>query len=227
MGLFSGFCCCLPRSSAPTQDMVEQSPARPVPLQSGQNDQSQDHTHSSTPNGMVAYTGNLNIRDYQGYMPTIPLPRYTPRPMSIREKTIEGHMRSSSPELGVGAESDTSASSDEKQRYLYEYDHRDSRDGGLTADDVSSAFSFQSSYGNTSTATRETPPPPYSAGVSPTPSRRTTVSVSSAMLRQQQMVNIAQPQPVFQRPEWMIRSPRCSVDIGEEVEVRRFSWESR
>ncbi|ODM23697.1 hypothetical protein SI65_01286 [Aspergillus cristatus] len=207
--------------------MVEQSHARPVPLQSGQNDQSQGHTHGGTPNGMVAYTGNLNIRDYQGYTPTIPLPRYTPRPMSIREKTIEGHMRSSSSDLGVGAESDTSAPSDEKQRYLYEYDHRDSRDGGVTADDVSSAFSFQSSYGNTSTATRETPPPPYSAGVSPTPSRRTTVSVSSAMLRQQHMVNIAQPQPVFQRPDWMIRSPRCSVDIGEEVEVRRFSWESR
>lgn len=53
------------------------------------------------------------------------------------------------------------------------------------------------------------------------------MSVSSAMLRQQHMVNIAQPQPVFQRPDWMIRSPRCSVDIGEEVEVRRFSWESR
>lgn len=52
------------------------------------------------------------------------------------------------------------------------------------------------------------------------------MSVSSAVLRQQQMVNIAQPQPVFQRPEWMVRSPRCSVDIGE-VEARRFSWESR
>lgn len=53
------------------------------------------------------------------------------------------------------------------------------------------------------------------------------MSVSSAMLRQQQMVNIAQPQPVFPRPEWMVRSPRCSVDIEEEVGARRFSWESR
>lgn len=223
MGLFSGFCCCLPRSETSTPDMIEQSSARPVPLRSGQNDQSQSHNHSQFPNGMVAYTGNLNIRNDEGYTPTIPLPRYTPRPMSIREKTIEGHMRSSSSALG--AESNTNTPSDEKQSHLYEYDHRDSRDS-VTADDVSSAFSFQSSYGNTSTATRETPPPPYSAGVSPTPSRRTTVSVSSAVLRQQQMVNIAQPQPVLQRPEWMVRSPRCSVDIGE-VEARRFSWESR
>ncbi|OJJ89374.1 uncharacterized protein ASPGLDRAFT_41347 [Aspergillus glaucus CBS 516.65] len=225
MGLFSGFCCCFPRSQAPTPDMIEQSPARPVPLQSGQNDHSQNHVHSQFPIGMVAYTGNLNIRNDEGYAPTTPLPRYTPRPMSIQEKAIEGHMhmRSSSE---LGPESNTNTLSDEKQRHLHEYDHRDSRDG-VTADDVSSAFSFQSSYGNTSTATRETPPPPYSAGVSPTPSRRTTVSVSSAMLRQQQMVNIAQPQPVFQRPEWMVRSPRCSVDIGEEVGARRFSWESR
>lgn len=132
-------------------------------------------------------------------------------------------MLSSSSELGP--ESSTNTPSDEKHRYLYEYDHRDFCDR-VTADDVSSAFSFQSSYGNTSTATRETPPPPYSAGVSPTPSRRTTVSVSSAILRQQQMVNIAQPQPVFQRPEWMVRSPRYSVDVGEEVGSRRFSWES-
>lgn len=224
MGLFSSFCCCFPRSQTPTPDMIEQSPARRVSLQGGQNDQSQSYTHSHA-SGMVAYTGNLNIRDDEGYTPAIPLPRYTPRPLSIREKTIEGRMRPSSSDLG--AEPNTNAPSDDKQRYLYEYDHRDFRDEGVTADDVSSAFSFQSSYGNTSTATRETPPPPYSAGVSPAPSRRTTVSVSSAMLRQQQMVNIAQPQPVFPRPEWMVRSPRCSVDIEEEVGARRFSWESR
>ena len=224
MGLFSGFCCCFGRAPTPTPDMIEQSPARPVPLQSGQNEQFQSHTHNQFPNGMAAYIGNLNIRNDEGYTPTIPLPRYTPRPMSIREKTIEGHIRSSSSELET--ESNTNTPSNEKQRYLYEYVHRDSRDG-VTADDASSAFSFQSSYGNTTTATRETPPPPYSAGVSPTPSRRTTVSVSSAILRQQQMVNIAQPQAVFQRPEWMVRSPRCSVDIGEEFGARRFSWESR
>lgn len=223
MGLFSSFCCCFPRSSeTTTPDMTEQHPARPVPLQSGQDDQNQ----SSIPNGVVVYTGNININYDEGYTPTIPLPRYTPRPMSIREKTIEGHMQSSSSETGHNARL-----SDEKQRYQYEYDHRDSRDGGATADDVSSAFSFQSSYGNTSTATRETPPPPYSAGVSPTPSRRSTiVSVSSRMNYghgQQPMANIAQPQPVFQRPEWMIQSPRCSLEGEVDVASRRFSWESR
>ncbi|KAI9369705.1 hypothetical protein BJX61DRAFT_518556 [Aspergillus egyptiacus] len=65
--------------------------------------------------------------------------------------------------------------------------------------DVSSALSFPSSYGNTSTATRETPPPPYSPPYSPpqvsSPAPSRPMSVSSVY----RLPPIAPPPPVFQR----------------------------
>lgn len=70
-----------------------------------------------------------------------PPPRYTPRPASVHEKTLEAHFpsRPGTPEK--------------------RHTERVSTD---SASDASSALSFPSSYGNTSTATGDTPPPPYS-----------------------------------------------------------------
>lgn len=227
MAFLSALCCCISRSK-PTSEMTESRPARPVPQGShGTQNRDQNYNADRTNNG-----------DEDGYVPVIPLPRYTPRPMNIREKTLEAHMRdppvsSSSSTSLAGSESYTyTRSSDEKHSYNHEKEDPDSR---ATSDDVSSAFSFQSSYGNTSTATRETPPPPYSIDASPvhTPRRSISLSVSSGgdqthpYLQHEQppMIHITQPRAAFQRPEWMGRSPRCSIE--EEMErSRRASGES-
>ena len=219
MTFLSNVFCCFSRS-VPAPEMTEARSARPVPF-------TQDQIQSDTHNG-VAYNHNHNHVNDEGYTPNVPLPRYTPRPMSIREKTLEAHMRD--PPLSSSSSSvRQSYTPDEKHPYEFDHSHGGHSRDGVTADDVSSAFSFQSSYGNTSTATRETPPPPYSAEVSPVPTPTTRRSFSSNHSQQQPpqpMVHIAQPRAVFQRPDWMVRSPRCSVE--EEVErSRRFSWESR
>lgn len=171
-------------------------------------------------------TDHQAIIDNNGYASVVSLPRYTPRPVSVHEKSVDGHMRSSRPPSLSSRGSDFD-SMDEKHRFEYD------PDGGVVADDRSSAFSFQSSYGNTSTATRETPPPPYS----PRLSRAASLSISSQrgmpgpvsgpgpgplplplqMQMQMQMQPmaqpIAQPRPVYQRPEWIGRtSPRSSVE---------------
>ena len=214
MTFLSNVFCCFSRS-VPAPEMTEARPARPVPFR--QEDQMQSD---------VAYNHNHNHVNDEGYTPNIPLPRYTARPMSIREKTLETHMRD--PPLSSSSSVRQSYTPTGDEKHPYEFDNAGH---GVTPDDVSSAFSFQSSYGNTSTATRETPPPPYSAEVSPVPTPTTRRSFSSNHSQQQQqqqppMVHIAQPRAVFQRPDWMVRSPRCSVE--EEVErSRRFSWESR
>ena len=224
MTFLSSVFCCFSRP-APAPEMTEARPARPVPFSP---DRQEDHMQSDIPNG-VACNNHNHVND-EGYTPNISPPSYTARPMSIREKTLEAHMRD--PPLSSSSSVRQSYTADEK--HPYESDHAGHGHGrdGVTADDVSSAFSFQSSYGNTSTATRETPPPPYSAEVSPVPTPTTRRSFSSNHSQQQQqqqqqpVVPIAQPRAVFQRPEWMVRSPRCSVE--EEVErSRRFSWESR
>ena len=227
MTFLSNIFCCFSCSVPAAPEMTEARPTRPVPFSP---DRQEDQMQSN-----AAYNHHNHVND-EGYTPNAPLPRYTPRPMSIREKTLEAHMRdpplSSSSSSSYSRRQSYTPTGDEK--HPYEFDHSHSRHGrdGVTADDVSSAFSFQSSYGNTSTATRETPPPPYSAEVSPVPTPTTRRSFSSNHSQQQQqqqqqpVVHIAQPRAVFQRPEWMVRSPRCSVE--EEVErSRRFSWESR
>lgn len=234
MTFLSNVFCCFSRSVAAAPEMTEARPARPVPFRPDRQEGPIQSDNNDIPNG-VAYN---HVND-EGYTPNIPLPRYTPRPMSIREKTLEAHMRDpplSSSSSFSGRQSYTPT--DEKHPYAFEPDFQTRGHGHsherVTADDVSSAFSFQSSYGNTSTATRETPPPPYSAEVSPVPTPRTRRSISSNHSQQQVQVvqqpmvqvQIAQPRAVFQRPDWVVRHSRCSID--EEVErSRRFSWESR
>ncbi|KAJ5682048.1 uncharacterized protein N7477_001988 [Penicillium maclennaniae] len=102
---------------------------------------------SAGPGGRGGHGNGPSDSENGGYASVVPLPQYTPRPMSINEKTLETNMRDppmSSGMLGYGH--------DEKSRNLYDEE---------VASDASSAISYPSSYGNTSTATRETPPPPY------------------------------------------------------------------
>ncbi|OJD21023.1 hypothetical protein ACJ73_07641 [Blastomyces percursus] len=101
------------------------------------------------------------------YLSTAPLPIYTPRPVSVHEKTLAFQHRQSN------SNEQPDFPRDEKNRYEFErvfaspqLDDRSS--------DASSEVSVPSSFGNTSTATTETPPPPYSSNSSIAPSRRST-----------------------------------------------------
>lgn len=142
-----------------------------------------------------------------GYASVIPLPQYTPRPMSIHEKTLETNMRD--PPMS----SDSSACArDEKSRNLYDEE---------VTSDSSSAISYPSSYGNTSTATRETPPPPYSPRPSAVLPRSRSISVSSAMALP------LNPPPVA-RVHGSRSGGRPSISDDQSVRRhRRLSWESR
>lgn len=119
-----------------------------------------------------------------GYAPVVPLPRYTPRPMSIHEKTLENNIHQ------------TQHRPDEKNRQ--DFDEEDGAlhsqntgsssvtvtattapTGSTIMDDASSAYSFPSSFGHTSTETRDTPPPPYSSCGSSFYSRSRASSVRS------------------------------------------------
>ncbi|KAL4867123.1 hypothetical protein BDV12DRAFT_171782 [Aspergillus spectabilis] len=210
--------CCLPTKplKSSKEPTTETSPAVPHPT---------PQTHD-TP---------TYEQPQDGYNQVTPLPAYTPRPKSILEKTLEAHMR----DPPISNETYHShLSTDEKQRlaweeatnpsetpdYYYPY-HTHPRPEEATSD-VSSAISFPSSYGNTSTATRETPPPPYSPRVlSPAPSR--SMSISSSY-RCPPMSVISQPPPVFQRPD-AGRPARRSIDeqiASMTSRPGRFSWES-
>ncbi|CEL11694.1 hypothetical protein ASPCAL14793 [Aspergillus calidoustus] len=243
--------CCLPTKALKSPE-TQQTPTTPPHLCSTNN-----NTHGPP-------------QDQDGYNTVVPLPAYTPRPMSIHEKTLEAHMRDppissetyhhhhhTEPQSNINP---YTLSTDEKQRlaweeatgttpdpnthhtdttspnYYYPY-YTHPRPEEVTSD-VSSALSFPSSYGNTSTATRETPPPPYSPPVlSPAPSR--SMSISSAYRHPHPgfpgpMVALTQPPPVFQRPDvpgaGRFTPPRASIDeqiAGAGARVRRFSWESR
>lgn len=198
--MFRSICCCFPGLSSP--ETPEPEP-RPEMTESTPRSDA-NHSNGNSNSNSTTDTDNRN----NGYASVVSLPRYTPRPLSIHEKTVDAHLRSPSP----SAQSD---SMDEKQRFEYD------SEGGVTADDGSSAFSFQSSYGNTSTATRETPPPPYS----PRMSRSMSLSFSSQRAMPLQPLPlplpiaqpIAQPPPIYQRPEWIGRSPRCSEEVERAV----------
>ncbi|CAG8141633.1 unnamed protein product [Penicillium salamii] len=142
-----------------------------------------------------------------GYSSVVPLPEYTARPMSLHEKTLESHMRDPS----VSSET-ISYPQDEKNRQLYDEE---------VTSDSSSAISFPSSFGNTSTATRETPPPPYSPRHSVMMSRSRSMSISSAM------AVVINPPPSA-RLNASRTGPSYSEDDNRSIRRhRRVSWESR
>ncbi|EKV07918.1 hypothetical protein Pdw03_4346 [Penicillium digitatum] len=143
-----------------------------------------------------------------GYTSVVPLPLYTARPLSLHEKTLEAHMRDPS----ISSESQNSYPNDEKNANRCDED--------LTSDS-SSAISFPSSYGNTSTATRDTPPPPYSPRHSAMLSRSRTMSVSSAM------AVIINP-PLAARMNNSRTGHTYSEEDNRSIRRhRRVSWESR
>ncbi|KAJ5759031.1 hypothetical protein N7520_006187 [Penicillium odoratum] len=142
-----------------------------------------------------------------GYASVVPLPQYTPRPMSIHEKTLEGNMR----DPPISSDSNIYPA-DEKNRNLYDED---------VSSDSSSTLSYPSSYGNTSTATRETPPPPYSPRHSAMLSRSRSMSISSAVA-----VTI-NPPPMARVHGGRTTAPSSEADDISIRRHRRVSWESR
>ncbi|KAE8373666.1 hypothetical protein BDV26DRAFT_271544 [Aspergillus bertholletiae] len=221
MSIFNILCGCVARSSPPSSPSSAQPRHQPP-----QNRDNGPITHSNADNGPPG------IDDEDGYSPVAPLPRYTPRPMSIQEKTLEAHLRDP-PLSSADYASNSTYFQDEKDRLAFETVYNRNHNPEDLTSEVSSAISFPSSYGNTSTATRDTPPPPYSSrGVSPTPSRSMSVSSSGYLPSPQQvaMMQIAQPRPVFHRPDNLVRNvlSRRSLDEGRETgRPRRFSWESQ
>lgn len=192
-----------------------------------------------------------------GYSPVVPLPRYTPRPMSIHEKTLENNMQQSHHRP------------DEKNRHDFGEDTSalnsqitGSSSATVTAssttapttimDDASSAYSFPSSFGHTSTETRDTPPPPYSSCGSSFYARSRASSVRSHR-RSESLFNyslntgnvpegvpaaIIAPPPMahvqmshnqhqHHYQSASINAPRQSISRSNTPNQRRLSWESR
>ncbi|KAK2767582.1 hypothetical protein FQN54_003740 [Arachnomyces sp. PD_36] len=152
------------------------------------------------PHGASNGSGNAND-DWERasvYSPTMPLPRYTPHPSIMNEKTLafERPARSSWTSLSESRDRNGHISPDEKHPYEFRREEeggdntpqphhqhqRSNSNTGATDDissDASSTLSYPSSYGNTSTATTS-PPPPYSPHPSPPPqSQQHTGSIMS------------------------------------------------
>ncbi|KAB8076161.1 hypothetical protein BDV29DRAFT_93322 [Aspergillus leporis] len=220
MSILNILCGCVIRSPPSCQFTIQ--PRHQAPQTRDNGTTTNNTTNNSPP----------DIDEEDGYNPVIPLPRYTPRPMSIQEKTLEAHMRDP-PISPSDYDNDSTSYPDEKDRYAFETaPNRNHNPEDLTSE-VSSAISFPSSYGNTSTATRDTPPPPYSSrGVSPAPSRSMSFSSAGHSLPPQQlaMMQIAQPRPVFQRSGNLARNVLARRSLDEQAEPgrpRRFSWETQ
>lgn len=148
--------------------------------------------------------------DIGGYATVVPLPQYTPRPMSINEKTLESHLRD--PPMS----SDSNPfDPDAKDRHMY---HEE------VTSDASSAISYPSSYGNTSTATRETPPPPYS----PRQSAQMTRARSASLYSTSSAMGVIINPPPMARLNGAHTGPSPSEADDQSIRRhRRLSWESR
>jgi len=165
-----------------------------------------------------------------GYSSVAPLPPYTPRPVSMQEKTLHSNTHNNT---------DGTTPHDPDQKTRHEFQESRSPSADDVGSDASSAISFPSSYGNTSTATRETPPPPYSSS----PSTRSRSSSMQEMglspwvpcsmegvlssITPPPMVHIPQPQQPFRRPEFLYTNRLESLPRPDDVgngQTRR-SWE--
>ncbi|KAL1976694.1 hypothetical protein VTN31DRAFT_2976 [Thermomyces dupontii] len=199
--------------------------------------------------------------DDTGYTPVVPLPRYTPRPASIYEKTLHtsAHHGPSNPDG-----KDRSLFAEQQPRcHSTEATMAPTKTGMSSTttttmmDDASSAYSFPSSFGQTSTATRDTPPPPYASCASlplvrsRTSSVRTVPSCSSPREERtpsitaegsptpspsppspMAMETVQRPQPVYRRREsdggGGSGSPVRDYASRESGQgMRRQSWGSR
>ncbi|KAL4919530.1 hypothetical protein BDW62DRAFT_179108 [Aspergillus aurantiobrunneus] len=221
--------CCLPTKSIESTQKHETRTVQP----------SSTNSTTQSPNPISNHDISALEPPQNGYNQIVPLPAYTPRPVSIHEKTLAAHMR----DPPISNETCQShLNTDKKQRLAWEeaanspdyYPYSSHPRPEEVSSDVSSAVSFPSSYGNTSTATRETPPPPYSPpNMSPAPSR--SMSISSAYRRgdlQMPMAALTQPPPAFTRSE-AGRSSGSSMDEQITSPISplnsrpgRWSWES-
>ncbi|KAJ5385013.1 hypothetical protein N7517_002924 [Penicillium concentricum] len=214
MSFLSALCGCFTRAEKPSQshqspEMMTQRP-NPNNIQTGSFTLSAEGEffRSASPVGAHGHGPPPSDSQDGGYASVVPLPQYTARPMSLHEKTLEAHMRDPS----ISSESQNSYPHDEKNSNRYDED--------ITSDS-SSAISFPSSYGNTSTATRDTPPPPYSPRHSAALCRSRSMSVSSAM------AVIINPPPAA-RMNGSRTGPTYSEEDDRSIRRhRRASWESR
>ncbi|KAJ6095493.1 hypothetical protein N7486_006239 [Penicillium sp. IBT 16267x] len=219
MSFLSGLCGCFSR------DHVSPHSSSQPEMQSTR--QHQSHNHNGIQTGRFILSGEGEFiraadaseqawhghpRDDSdgGYASVVPLPQYTPRPMSIREKTLEGNMR----DAPISSDSNPFPA-DEKSRNFY---------GEDVSSDGASTFSYPSSYGNTSTATRETPPPPYSPRHSAMLSRSRSFSISSAMAV---TINPPPMARVHGGHGGRTTAPSSEADDVSIRRHRRASWESR
>ncbi|CAG7997747.1 unnamed protein product [Penicillium nalgiovense] len=212
MLFLSALCGCFARDEKSSQfhssPEVTQRP-NPTGFQTGQFTLSGEgeFIRSALPTGGHGHGPPPSDSEDSGYSSVVPLPQYTARPMSLHEKTLEAHMRDPS----ISSESQNPYPHDEKNANRYDED---------VTSDSSSAISFPSSYGNTSTATRETPPPPYSPRHSAVLCRSRSISISSAM------AVIINPPPAA-RMNGSRTGPTYSEDDRSIRRHRRVSWESR
>ncbi|KAJ5236240.1 hypothetical protein N7489_006331 [Penicillium chrysogenum] len=212
MSFLSALCGCFARDEKPSQhhsspEMSQRS--NPAGFQTGHFTLSGEgkFIRSAPQTGGHGHGPPPSDSEDAGYSSVAPLPQYTARPMSLHEKTLEAHMRDPS----ISSESQNSYPQDEKSANRYDED---------VTSDSSSAISFPSSYGNTSTATRETPPPPYSPRHSSVLCRSRSISISSAM------AVIINPPPAA-RMNGSRTGPTYSEDDRSIRRHRRVSWESR
>lgn len=233
MSFLSKFCGCFAvdrsphRLSCPYEYPIENIgngyPRRAVG-QNTNNDNGADGNYSSDIEGSM-------------YSPTVPLPRYTPHPSVMNEKTLafERPARSSWTSLSESRNQTNTFAADEKNpnefrissegpRHHGSHGNSNGQNSDDSNSDASSTLSYPSSYGNTSTATAS-PPPPYS---SPPPagsimSQRTEEGRysqdTSPSPTSPPVIHIPQPQPVLQRAQFLYQ-----VNDGRE---RRRSGEGR
>ncbi|KAJ5514563.1 hypothetical protein N7463_004115 [Penicillium fimorum] len=213
MSFLSALCGCFTREekSAESRSSPEMMTQRPNPnnIQTGSFTLSAEGEffRSASPGGH-GHGPPLSDSEDGGYSSVVPLPQYTARPMSLHEKTLEAHMRDPS----ISSESQNSYPYDEKNSHRYDED---------VTSDSSSAISFPSSYGNTSTATRDTPPPPYSPRHSAALCRSRSMSISSAM------AVIINPPPAARMNGSRTGDTYSEEDARSIRRHRRASWESR
>ena len=193
MSFLASLCGCLTRD--PSKKSTQQPPASGDGLA-----QPPHYNHHENENHHGPWDAN------NGYLSVAPLPPYTPRPVSMQEKTLQSNPLHHT----VGT---TPHDPDQKTRHEFQEPRSPSADD--VGSDASSAISFPSSYGNTSTATRETPPPPYSSSPS-TRSRASSMqeiglspwvpySMEGVLstITPPPMVHIPQPQQPFRRPDFL------------------------
>ncbi|WEW59699.1 hypothetical protein PRK78_005179 [Emydomyces testavorans] len=142
--------------------------------------------------------GDVDVGDQ--YNSFAPLPRYTPRPIDANDEKPPAfeHLQS------MTNRRSSEYPMDEKTPLDIKVDQARTNLAGDHSSDASSTFSVPSSFGNTSTATTETPPPPYSVRSSRAPSQRSmSISISPSLAELVQGSSmpspVTQPQPAFFR----------------------------